>query len=61
MDPTMLLHVGLLVESLAAVAAGIRPRITVNQQMSRQCAAPLECFATLLALIEKKENVYELR
>jgi hypothetical protein len=59
---TMLLHVGLLVESLAAVAAWIRPRITVDQQMSRQGAAPLERFSTLLTLIgEERKRRKRLR
>lgn len=35
MDVRVLLHVGLLVESLAAVLARVRPGVTVDQQMGR--------------------------
>lgn len=57
----MLLHVRLLMESLSAVAARIRPRVGVNQEMSRQSAASLERLAALLALQEKREIILSFR
>lgn len=48
---TMLLHIRLLMKSLSAVAAWIRPRVGMNQEMSRQSAASLEGLSTLLALL----------
>lgn len=46
----VLLHVALLVEPLAAVAAGIRPRVAVYEQMRGKGAGALEAFAALFAL-----------
>lgn len=46
----MLLHVGLLVEPLAAVLAGVGPRVRVDQEVSGQRARPLEALPALLAL-----------
>lgn len=46
----VLLHVALLVESLAAVAAGIRPRVAVYEQMRGEGAGALEALAALFAL-----------
>ena len=44
------LHIRLLVEALAAVWAGIRPGVTVDQKVGGQGRRPLEALATLLAL-----------
>ena len=44
------LHVTLLVEPLAAVLAGIRPRVRMNEQMSGQGRRSLEGLPALLAL-----------
>lgn len=46
----VLLHITLLMESLAAVAAGIRPRVAVDEQMGGEGAGALEAFAALFAL-----------
>lgn len=46
----MLLHVGLLVEALAAVGARVRARVAVDEQMRGQGAGALEGLAALLAL-----------
>ena len=46
----VLLHVRLLVESLAAILARIRSSVRVDQEVSGQRWAPLEAFATLVAL-----------
>lgn len=43
-DERVFLHVGFLVESLAAVLAGVRPRVRVDQQVSGQSGRPLEAF-----------------
>ena len=43
----MLLHVALLMETLATVIAGIWARIAVYQQMRGQRAGSFESFATL--------------
>lgn len=45
-------HVGLLVEPLSAVLAGIRSRVRMYEEMCRQCARAFEAFATLLALLQ---------
>lgn len=50
MDVGVLLHITLLMESLAAVAAGIRPRVAVDEQMGGEGAGALEAFAALFAL-----------
>lgn len=50
MNVRVLLHVGLLMEALAAISAWIGTRIAVNQQMRGQCAGTLEGLAALLAL-----------
>ena len=52
----VLLHVGLLVESLSTEGAGVGPGVRVNEQVCRQGAAPLESFATLRTL--KQELIY---
>ena len=44
------LHVGLLVESFAAVGAGIGAGVAVDQQVRGQGGGPLEALPTLLAL-----------
>lgn len=49
MDVGVLLHITLLMESLAAVAAGIRPRVAVDEQMGGEGAGALEAFAALFA------------
>lgn len=41
----MFLHVGFLVESLAAVLAGIRPRVRMDQQVRGQSGRPLKTFS----------------
>lgn len=46
----VLLHVALLMEPLAAVGAGIRPRVAVYEQMRGEGAGSFEAFAALLAL-----------
>lgn len=51
------LHVRLLMESLAAVLAGVRPRVRVDQQVRRERAGPLKALATLLALHRTKGRV----
>ena len=49
MNVGVLLHVGLLVEPLAAVLARVRPRVRVDEEVRRQRGAPLEGLAALLA------------
>ena len=46
----MLLHVGLLVKSLAAILARVRSRIGVDEQMRRQSGRALESFPALTTL-----------
>lgn len=48
----VLLHVGLLMESLAAILAGIRPGIAVDEQMRGEGRGALERLAALFALQE---------
>lgn len=48
----VLLHVGLLMESLAAILAGIRSGIAVDEQMRGECRGALERLAALFALQE---------
>lgn len=48
-DVRVLLHVALLVESLATVGTRIRPRVAMDEQMCGQRAGALERFAALLA------------
>ncbi len=50
MNVRVLLHVGLLVEALAAVLARIGPRVRMNEQVRRERARPLEALAALAAL-----------
>lgn len=50
MNVRVLLHVGLLMESLATVLAGIRSRIAVDEQMRGEGRGTLERFAALFAL-----------
>lgn len=50
MNVRVLLHVGLLMESLAAILAGIRSRIAVDEQMRGEGRGALERFAALFAL-----------
>ena len=50
MDVRVLLHVRLLVKPLAAVLAGVGPRVAVDEEVCRQCAAALEGLAALVAL-----------
>lgn len=49
-DERVFLHVGLLMEPLAAVLAGVRPRVRVDEQVRGQRGGALEGFATHLAL-----------
>lgn len=44
------LHVRLLVEPLAAVLAGVRPRVRVDEQMRGERGRALECLPAHLAL-----------
>ena len=44
----MLLHVTLLVETLAAILTGIRSGVRVDEKMGGKSGRPLETFATLL-------------
>lgn len=44
------LHVGLLVEPLAAVGAGVWAGVTVDQEVRREGGGALEALPTLLAL-----------
>lgn len=46
------LHVRLLVEPLAAVLAGIRPGIRVDEQVCGKRTRPFKTLAALLALEE---------
>ncbi len=48
-DVGVLLHVGFLVESFTAVLTRIRPRVRVDEQVSRQRRRPLERLAALSA------------
>ena len=50
MNVRVLLHVGLLVEPLAAVLARIGPRVRMNEQVRGERARPLEALAALAAL-----------
>lgn len=50
MNVGVLLHVGLLMESLAAILAGIRSRVAVDEQMRGEGRGALERFAALFAL-----------
>lgn len=50
----MLLHVGFLVKSFAAVLARVRSRVRVDQQVSGQRGRALESLAALFALLNKK-------
>ena len=56
MDVGVLFHVGFLVESFTAILARIRPRVRVNEQVSRQRRRPLERLAALPAL----ENLFRV-
>lgn len=47
---SVLLHVRLLVEPLAAVLARVRPCVRVDQQVCGECGGSLEGLAALLAL-----------
>jgi hypothetical protein len=49
-DVGVLLHVRLLVESLAAVLTGVGPGVRVDQQVRREGGGAFERFAALLAL-----------
>ena len=46
----MLLHVGFLVEPLAAVLAGVGPRVRVDQEVRGQGRRPLETFTADFAV-----------
>lgn len=46
----MLLHIRLLVEPLAAVLAGVRPRVRVDEEVRGEGGGALEGFAAHLAL-----------
>ena len=50
MDVRVLLHVGLLMETLAAVHAGVRSRIGMDEQVRGQCRRALEAFAARFTL-----------
>ena len=50
MDVGVLLHVGLLVEALAAVGARVRARVGVDEHVCGQRGRPLEPLPTLPAL-----------
>lgn len=50
MDERVLLHVGLLVEPLAAELAWVGPGVGVDEQVRGQRGRPLEAFATDLAV-----------
>ena len=50
MDVGVFLHVGLLVETLAAVLARVGPRVRVDQQVRRQRRRAFERFAALSTL-----------
>ena len=50
MDVGVLLHVGLLVEALAAVGARVRARVGVDEQVRGQRGRPLEALQALRAL-----------
>lgn len=49
-DERVLLHVGLLVEPLAAELAGVGPGVGVDEQVRGQGGRPLEAFAADLAV-----------
>lgn len=49
-DERVLLHVGLLVEPLAAELAGVGPGVGVDEQVRGQSGRPLEAFAADLAV-----------
>lgn len=46
-DVGVLLHVGLLMESLATVLARVGPRVRMNEEVRGQRGAPLERFSAL--------------
>lgn len=50
MNVRVLLHVRLLVEPLAAVLAGVGPRVRVDEQVRGESGGALEGLATHLAL-----------
>lgn len=50
MNVRVFLHVRLLVEPLAAVLAGVRPRVRVDEQVRGQSGGALEGFPAHLAL-----------
>lgn len=50
MNVRVLLHVGLLVEALAAKLARVRSGVRVDQQVCGQRGRPLERLAALFAL-----------
>lgn len=52
----MLLHIRFLVEALAAILAGVRSRVGMDQQVRREGTRPFERFAALLTL----ENTHRL-
>lgn len=52
----VLLHVGLLMESLAAILAGIRSGIAVDEQMRGEGRGALERLAALFALQGRKKE-----
>lgn len=58
MNVSVFFHVGLLVESLAAILAGIWTRVRVDKQVRAQSAGSLEGFATLFALKHKKKTLF---
>lgn len=49
-DECVLLHVGLLVEPLPAVLAGVWPSVGVDEQVRRQSGRPLETFTAYFAV-----------
>lgn len=50
MNVRVFLHIRLLVEPLAAVLAGVRPRVRVDEEVRGQSGGALERFAAHLAL-----------
>ncbi len=53
----MLLHVGLLVEALAAVGARVGPGVRVDEQVGRERRGALERLAALLALQQEEQTI----
>jgi len=47
---SVLLHVRLLVESLATILTGVGSRVRVDEEVGGQRRAPLEALAALVAL-----------